>query len=330
MIIVNAEQEKRLEAPRTKRELITWVESKLNKPVFPISPQQSLLNNKEPKQPAYYDGRYYKTLNWKSYQNWHELEPNLRKELIKKWHSDARIEGVSTLGGFNGKHWLGWIDFDLSDFVSVTNMEQEIAVWQEKYPILQQAPHFTTPSGGHRFLVAWSSEPTDFGANNGFSLTPNSTERMGELLTKNGGHTLLPPTVGTNGKAYEWVNFAEYPPVISSPSAIGIYPVVRKTQTQTTNPTYQTTSTQWEKYLANFQYKSIEAVPLDCAIAPSNRELISTGVGEGSRDNTAAALARDFLGTENYLRAQGQRIEGTASELLQEFCTRCSPSLSDL
>ncbi len=329
--ILNANEKKCLdsEAPKTKRGVIAWVESKLNKPAFPISPQQSLLNNKEAKQPAFYDGRYYKTLNWKSYQSWHELEPNLRQQLREKWHSDERIEGVSSLGGFNGEHWLGWLDFDLSDFGSATNMEQEIADWQEKYPIIEQAPHFTTPSGGHRFLVAWSSEPTDFGANNGFSLTPNSTERMGELLTKNGGHTLLPPTVGTNGQAYEWVNFAEYPPVISSPSAIGIYPLARKTQTETTKSTYQTTSSQWSKYLAQFEYKSIEAVPLDCAIAPSHRELISTGVVEGSRDNTAAALARDLVGTENYLRAQRQRIEGTASELLREFCARCSPSLSD-
>ncbi len=329
MTIVNIDGKKRLEAPRAKRELITWVESKLKKPAFPISPQQSLLNNKEAKQPAFYHGRYYQVLNWKSYQNWHELEPNLRKQLSKKWHSDSRIEGVSTLGGFNGEHWLGWIDFDLNDFRSVNEMEQELAVWQEKYPILQQAPHFTTPSGGHRFLVAFSSEPTDFGANNGFSLTPNSTQRRGELLTKNGGHTLLPPTVGTNGRAYEWVNFGEYPPVISNPSAIGIYPLVRKSQTSTNQSTYQTTSSPWSKYLDQFQYQSLDGVPLECAIAPNNRELISTGVAEGSRDNTAAVIARDLVGTENYLRAQGQRVEGTASELLQEFCARCRPSLSD-
>ena len=126
MSIVSIDEKSYREAPRSKREVIAWVENKLNKPAFPISPKQSLLNNKEAKQPAYYDGRYYKSLNWKSYQGWHELEKNLKKELIIKWHSDKRIEGVSTLGGFNGQHWLAWIDFDLSDFSSVAEMEQKL------------------------------------------------------------------------------------------------------------------------------------------------------------------------------------------------------------
>ena len=107
-------------------------------------------------------------------------------------------------------------------------MEQKLTNWKEKYPIVESAPQFKTPRGGQRFLVAFTEEPKEFGANNGFSLTANSTERMGELLTKNGGHTLLPPTVGVNGKAYEWVKFVQYPPVISSPSAIGIYRLVPK------------------------------------------------------------------------------------------------------
>ncbi|WP_040650463.1 hypothetical protein, partial [Kamptonema formosum] len=41
--------------PQTKQQIIAWVRDRLNKPPFPISPQQSLLNNKVEKQPAYYD-----------------------------------------------------------------------------------------------------------------------------------------------------------------------------------------------------------------------------------------------------------------------------------
>ncbi len=324
-------------APLTKVEIITWVLNNLNKPAFPISPQQSLLNNKEPKQPAYYDDKYYKTLNWKSYQNWHELEPGLRNQLIEKWHKDKRSDGVSTLGGWNGRHWLGWIDFDLKDFNSTEKMDTEIANWVNKYPILEESPHFTTPGGGHRFLVAWNSEPKNFGANSGFSLIPESTERMGELLTLQGGMTILPPTLGANGKPYQWVNFADYPPIVNSPEEVGIFPVLSKaatrSKTQSANNNFQSvsksTSTRWEKYLDEFEFRNNETVPLEVAIAPSHRELIDSGVPEGSRDNTAAAIARDLVGTDNYLQSEGQAVEGTPEELLNHFGDRCIPPLSD-
>ena len=90
-------------------------------------------------------------------------------------HNSTPKDGVSTLGGWNGRHWLGWIDFDLKDFNSTEKMDTAIADWVNKYPILKESPHFTTPRGGHRFLIAWNSEPKNFGANSGFSLIPEST-----------------------------------------------------------------------------------------------------------------------------------------------------------
>jgi hypothetical protein len=207
----------------SKTMMIAWVRDVLKKPPFPVSPREALLANKQPKQPGYYDGKYYKALQWKDFQNWHELESSLQEKLVKQWHKDTRIDGVSTLGGFNGKHWLCWVDFDVQDFDSVEAMKGAIASWLKCHPELWEAPHFVTPSGGHRFLVAFESEPENFGANNGFALTQNTDQRCGELLTKNGGHTLLPPTIGTNGKAYAWVKFAEYPPIVDSPESIGLF-----------------------------------------------------------------------------------------------------------
>ena len=99
---------------QTKQEMIEWVALGLNRPPFPISPRESLLNDYEPKAPAFYDGKYYKLLKWKQYQNWETFEKQTKEKLIKKWHQDSRIEGVSTLGGWNGQHWLGWIDVELS------------------------------------------------------------------------------------------------------------------------------------------------------------------------------------------------------------------------
>lgn len=222
------------EHPKTK--VMSYVAGILNKPPFPASPQQSIINEKNPKQPCYYErGNYYRSIEWKRHQNWHEKESSLRAQLIEKWHKDPRIEGVSTLGGYNGQHWLGWVDFDVDDFSSLDEMSNAIATWLEKNSLLKTAPQFRTPSGGYRVLVAFSSEPIDWGANNGFALKPNQTNRCGELLTKNGGHTLLPPSKGENGSYYEWVVFdGSYPPVVDNPESIGLYKVATAKKTYTT------------------------------------------------------------------------------------------------
>ena len=328
------EQNVAINRPNSKASMIAWIRNSLNKPPFPISPQQSLLQNREPKQPAYYDGKYYKPLEWKRYQNWHDLDPTLRKQLVKNWHEDCRIEGVSTLGGWNGEHWLGWIDFDQGDFPSGAAMAAEIDCWLERYPLLKEAPHFTTPSGGHRFLVAWEQEPAGFGANNGFTLTPGSN-RMGELLTRNGGHTLLPPTRGTNGKAYEWVTFAEYPPVVESPLAVGLVPAKaaknapQRTERQKIEPAPPGNNRAWESFLDSFHLPTGEEIPLEICLAPNHRDLIQWGVREGERDNTAAAIARDLLGTADYLNQIGQQFDGHPRKLLEQFCQNCNPPLSE-
>ncbi|WP_039962226.1 CHC2 zinc finger domain-containing protein, partial [Kamptonema sp. PCC 6506] len=228
--------------PQTKQQIIAWVRDRLNKPPFPISPQQSLLNNKVEKQPAYYDRHYYKTLEWKPYQKWHSLDPKLQEQLIATWHSDHRIDGVSTLGGWNGQHWLCWIDFDLNASETPEILKTRIDAWINTYPILQSAPQFLTPSGGYRVLVAFLTEPQDFGANNGFAFTPNTTVREGELLTKNGGHTLLPPTIGSNGKKYEFTVWSEYPPTVPGPESIGLYPC-KDTKTFQRQPLERKTNT---------------------------------------------------------------------------------------
>ncbi|MDB9514988.1 DUF3987 domain-containing protein [Kamptonema animale CS-326] len=231
-----------VQIPQTKQQIIAWVRNHLNKPPFPISPQQSLLNNKVEKQPAYYDRHYYKTLEWKPYQKWHELDPKLQEQLITTWHSDHRIDGVSTLGGWNGQHWLCWIDFDLNASETPEILKTRIDAWINTYPILQSAPQFFTPSGGYRVLVAFLTEPEKFGANNGFAFTPNTTVREGELLTKNGGHTLLPPTVGSNGKKYEFTVWSEYPPTVPGPESIGLYPC-KDTKTFQRQPLERKTNT---------------------------------------------------------------------------------------
>ncbi|MBC1235734.1 DUF3987 domain-containing protein [Nostoc sp. 2RC] len=210
-------------APRNVRETIAWL-LLLGRPPLPENPIEAAKQGKEPKQPCFFDNRgYFKPLNWKQWQN---TQPN--QEIIDAWFCHPKT-GIGTLGGWNGKHWLGWTDFDQKDFTNAQECDRQIREWMEQYPIAQIAPMFRTPSGGYRFLFAFDKEPENFKANSGFSLKLDGSHHCGELLCKNGGHTLLPPTVGVNGEAYRWVQWSEYPPIFGSPEEIGLYPVVKKT-----------------------------------------------------------------------------------------------------
>jgi len=252
-----------------KKKTIEWCKL-LNKPPFPMSPQQNVLNGKEQKAPAYYESpSYYKSLEWTPYKKWHEFGDDVKEKIISKWHKDKRIEGVSTIGGFNGKHWLAWVDFDTDDFESESAMLEVIQSWIEANPILKTTPQFRTPSGGYRILIAWEAEPLNFGANNGFSLKEGAIDRMGELLTKNGGHTLLPPCIGVNEKSYQWIaNAYQYPVVLESPESIGIYKVegtkakkgVGVVQ-QVVNNTKDYSNNQWRD--VEYAKSYLEAIPVD-------------------------------------------------------------------
>jgi|GEM_PF-3502683 len=216
------------QAPQTVRETIHWL-LRLGRPPLPECPIEAAKQGKEPKQPCFLDGKYLKTVNWKQ---WQEIQP--LQEILDAWFSNPKT-GIGTLGGWNGKHWLGWIDFDRKDFPSPDTCDRTIQEWLEKYPFLKTAPMFRTPSGGYRFLVAFSREPENFKANSGFSLKSDGSHHVGELLSKNGGHTLLPPTVGITGVAYEWMQWSEYPPVIEQPEDIGIYPLIKKAESEPTS-----------------------------------------------------------------------------------------------
>lgn len=227
--------------PQSVRETINWL-NRLGRPPLPECPIEAAKQGKEPKQPCFLDGKYLKTVNWKQWQHTQPIE-----EIYTAWFKNPQT-GIGTLGGWNNKHWLGWIDFDQKDFDSPEECDRAVAEWLEQYPLMKDAPMFRTPSGGYRFLVAFNQEPENFKANSGFSLKPDGSHHVGELLSKNGGHTLLPPTVGVTGKAYQWVQWSEYPPAVNQPEDVGLYPVQKKTEakahtTRVNNWTYGTTLT---------------------------------------------------------------------------------------
>ncbi len=70
-------------------------------------------------------------------------------------------------------------------------------------------------------------------------------------------------------------------------------------------------------------------IPLENCLAKSNRELLG-GVSEGGRNDAGATLARDLIGTADYLNSIGQQYIGDAHDLFDRFCSGCSPSLDDI
>jgi hypothetical protein len=244
--------------PRNIQETINWL-NRLGRPPLPECPIEAAKQGKEPKQPCFLDGKYLKSINWKQWQNTQPIE-----EIYKAWFQNPKT-GIGTLGGWNGKHWLGWIDFDQKDFASAEECDRSIAAWLDQYPLMNDAPMFRTPSGGYRFLVAFNQEPENFKANSGFSLRSDGSQHVGELLSKSGGHTLLPPTVGVSGEAYQWVQWSEYPPTVNQPEDIGVYPVQKKPVSVQPSPQSKRDSFTGDSLIDILQREIIPRFTLDSA-----------------------------------------------------------------
>jgi len=70
-----------------------------------------------------------------------------------------------------------------------------------------------------------------------------------------------------------------------------------------------------------------DAIPLYELLTREHRHQWEQGVGEGSRDDAAAAIARDLLGAARYCDMMGVRYHGDPEHLLNEFASRCSPPI---
>ncbi len=301
---------------KSEKNLSLELISKYILPAFGTQPQRNMADGLSGKQPSYItrEGKT-KACAWKNYQHFYKLHETERNRLNNLWqaHPDC---GVSTLLGFNGSIHIHGIDFDSKHF---TSLEQTIDELFSRHPILKTCHRFNTPRGGLRIIFGTLNQLKGFGSNSGFALKPYGA-RCGELLTKNGGHTLMP---GCDG--YHWVNFPEEIITIFNPEEI-FYPLQKRPQ----KPSQQKTvlNSKWEDYLNNFQW-SVRPVPLEVACAPDHRDLIKSGVRIGSRDNTAIALALDLIGAYEYLESVNQAVEGTPQDLLREFCDNCQPPLED-
>jgi hypothetical protein len=69
------------------------------------------------------------------------------------------------------------------------------------------------------------------------------------------------------------------------------------------------------------------AIPLENCLTLSDRSLIESGAAQGERNASGAKLARNLIGTANYLSAENIRYQGTPRLLFDYFCHHCNPPL---
>lgn len=132
----------------------------------------------------------------------------------------------------------------------------------------------------------------------------------------NGCQSVLPPSVHPETGFYKWVNSPQDCEVAQCPLWIIEYFL-----NQSTPATPKATN----------QPVIIPSgdVPLYQCLSISDRNLIDNGVGEGSRDDSGAQLTRNLIGTANKLEYLGHHFSGDARQLFDDYCSKCSPPISD-
>jgi len=152
-------------------------------------------------------------------------------------------------------------------------------------------------------------------------------------LRYNGHQSVLPYSYHPETGRYEWLMNPKEVDVAIAPDWI-IQLALGELKDPAQQPPKQEAKQQsklnrWEVYLENFEYRSHGSIPLINCLSRENRELAQSGVGKGNRDNTAIAIAMDAVGCEQWLSINGQAYDGTAEEIIREFCSRCSPPLGE-
>jgi len=81
------------------------------------------------------------------------------------------------------------------------------------------------------------------------------------------------------------------------------------------------------KRFEDIQIPVPESIPLYYCLSKESRNLIDFGFSEGGRNTGGAKLARDLLGTADYLQTIGQHFDSDPGQLLEEYASRCTPPL---
>ena len=152
-------------------------------------------------------------------------------------------------------------------------------------------------------------------------------------LRYKGSQSVLPPSKHPETHLYKWT-YTDYLYELNDSQCDDLLSMINspnisneKPQSTVTIKSQENTMNNYEKYLSELTLPINQEIPLESCLAPKTRELL-TGVGEGMRDDSGALIARDLIGTANYLDNLGQSYTQSPYELLSNFCQKCSPPLT--
>ena len=140
------------------------------------------------------------------------------KQELALWFADDRT-GIGSLGGYGG---FVWIDLDSKQFESLADCDRAYEKLLTDNPQLKASWLERTHSGGYRIAVKSQTTPSF----TNFSLDSVGGQHHGEGLGI-GRFTVLAPTIGVSGNAYENLNLA-VPVEVENLESLGLFPVKKK------------------------------------------------------------------------------------------------------
>ena len=87
------------------------------------------------------------------------------------------------------------------------------------------------------------------------------------------------------------------------------------------------TQLRWHEFEKAFNLPIDAPVPLYECLTRSDRDLIDRGASVGGRNAKGFALAANLVSTTNYLADIGQKYEGDARLLFEQYCQNCAPPI---
>ena len=236
---------------------------------------------------------------------------DVERRLIEQDIRSGKAIGIGLrLGKPSG--YLVAIDFD---------GQSAIDLWTEKWGDVPPTISWTSgKEGRYQALFTIPEAYRERVKNNKISIGIVGSDGKQEALEfrYTGNQSVLPPSPHPETGGYTWINthgfpMAELPQIVIDDWIERLEPKPRQKNEYKPHPSIPLTD--------------IPSIPLENCLAKSNRELLD-GVGEGGRNHAGATLARDLIGTANYLRGEGIPFEGDPLELFDRFSFGCTPPLS--
>lgn len=235
-----------------------------------------------------------------SRKNW-QTEKLSREQLIKelrtgKWNGYGLVTGELSGG-------LVALDFD---------GPSAFEAWREHSggtePPVNETVAWTSGKPGRCQILLYVPELEREGLQNRVVI-PSAKEKEQLEIRWNNCQSVLPPSSHPDTEGYRWLNGKpDFKKIAECPK--WILSLLRK---QTSQPTTLDFST--------------GDVPLIQFLSKQHRDLINSGVTEGGRNDSGAAIARDLIGAANRLPLLGIRFSDSPRQLFDDFCRNCNPPI---